>query len=76
MAIKLSELEGRAIRDNLEKIRLREDKDRMYDRLVELRGKFNDLVTSKSALQEQLLSASGDANAGPGQGPTSGGGRR
>jgi len=53
--LRLTELEGRLIKDNLEKIQLKDDKHQVYEKLMEFRTKYNELVQSKSDVQKSLL---------------------
>lgn len=51
LTVKLHELEGRVVRDNLEKLRMKEEKEKIYGKLVEFREKYNKLVEQKSSIQ-------------------------
>jgi len=55
--LRLTELEGRLIKDNLEKIQLKDDKHQVYSKLMEFRTKYNELVEGKSDVQKSLLDA-------------------
>jgi hypothetical protein len=45
---KIQELEGRVIKDNLEKLQLKEDRESIYAKLLQFRSKYNQLVGSKA----------------------------
>jgi len=51
MTLKLHDLEGRVVKDNLEKLRMKEEKEKIYEKLVEFREKYNKLVEQKSSIQ-------------------------
>ena len=53
--LRVQELEGRVIGHDLQKIKLIGDKDRVYEKLVEFRARYNDLVDSKAQLQSNLI---------------------
>ncbi|KNC52478.1 uncharacterized protein AMSG_08035 [Thecamonas trahens ATCC 50062] len=55
--MKIHQLEGRIIKDNLEKIKLREDKDKILTKLTELKGQYEKLVESKASIQAELISS-------------------
>ncbi|GBG23894.1 Coiled-coil domain-containing protein 78 [Hondaea fermentalgiana] len=54
-AVKIHELEGRVVRDNLEKLRIKEEKEKIYAKLVEFREKYNALVEQKSSIQASSI---------------------
>lgn len=53
--LKIAELEKKQIEDNLEKMRFNEEKQKLVQRMQEMKGKFNDLVQSKADLQAELI---------------------
>lgn len=55
--LRISELEGQTIKHNLEKLKLQEDRDKLYERFREFRDKYNQLVGSKAELQTSLIEA-------------------
>lgn len=55
--MKIHQLEGRIIKDNLEKIKLREDKEKILSRLSGLKVQYEKLVESKAELQAELISS-------------------
>lgn len=52
---KIIELEKKLIEDNIDKLRTADEKQRMAQKLQELREKYNALVRSKSDLQGELI---------------------
>ena len=60
VAKKLHDLEGRVIKDNLEKMQLKEENERIHEKLLEFREKYNALVAAKQAAQRSLLAAEED----------------
>jgi hypothetical protein len=54
---KIQELEGRVIKDNLEKLQLKEDREGIYAKLLQFRSKYNELVSSKAEVHKSLLEA-------------------
>ena len=57
LMLRISELEGQTIKHNLEKLKLQEDRDKLYERFREFRDKYNQLVGSKAELQTSLIEA-------------------
>eukprot|EP00003_Mantamonas_plastica_P002705 TRINITY_DN1206_c0_g2_i10.p1 TRINITY_DN1206_c0_g2~~TRINITY_DN1206_c0_g2_i10.p1 ORF type:complete len:879 (-),score=332.36 TRINITY_DN1206_c0_g2_i10:832-3468(-) len=53
--MKIHDLEGQIVQENLEKAQLLEEKEQMYRKLVELRDKYNALVESKTDLKSNLI---------------------
>lgn len=53
--LKIAELEKKLIEDNLEKMRFTDDKQKLVNRLQEMKGKFNEIVQSKADLQAELI---------------------
>eukprot|EP01135_Chromosphaera_perkinsii_P011814 Nk52_evm5s2506 gene=Nk52_evmTU5s2506 len=53
--MKVHELEGQIIKDNLEKTRMREENEKIYEKLMEIRTKYNELVTQKSSISSELI---------------------
>lgn len=57
LLLRVTELEGRAIRDNLEKLKVQDEKNKLQERFRDFRDKYNALVDSKAAAQEALIEA-------------------
>eukprot|EP00742_Colponemidia_sp_Colp-10_P005817 GILJ01006221.1.p1 GENE.GILJ01006221.1~~GILJ01006221.1.p1 ORF type:complete len:903 (-),score=202.66 GILJ01006221.1:186-2612(-) len=53
--LKINELEGRLIRENLEKVKIQDEKRKLTDRVTEFRTKYNELVSSKAEQQAALI---------------------
>lgn len=53
--LKMAEMEKRLIDDNMEKLRSIDEKQKMAQKLSELREKYNDLVKGKADLQNELI---------------------
>ena len=53
--LKLSELEGKAVRDKLEILKLREDKTRVVEKLKEMQEKYKVLNDDKRSVQRKLI---------------------
>ena len=55
LLLKLNELEGRVVKDNLEKLKAKEEKERIYEKLLEFKTKYNELVEQKAQMQTSLI---------------------
>jgi len=55
LKVKVKDLEGRIVKDNLEKLKIKEEKERIYGKLVEFRTKYNQLVEQKSQIQASSI---------------------
>ena len=53
--MKVHELEGQIIKDNLEKTKMREENEKIYEKLMEIRTKYNELVSQKSSISAELI---------------------
>ena len=53
--LKMAEMEKRMIDDNMEKLRSLDEKQKIAQKLSEIREKYNDLVKSKADLQNELI---------------------
>jgi len=53
--LKLSELEGKAVKDKLEILKLREDKSRIVEKLKDFQDRYKDLNDSKRSVQRKLI---------------------
>jgi coiled-coil domain-containing protein 78 len=55
--LKIAELEKKLIEENLEKLRFTDDKQKLVQRMQEMKSKFNELVQSKAELQAELITS-------------------
>ena len=53
--MKIHELEGVIIKDNVEKLKLRDEKEALYVRFMELRERYNEMIEKKSSLESELI---------------------
>ena len=60
VVMKLHELQGRVVKDNLENFELKEGKQQIHRQLIEFRERYNQLVGSKQELQASLIAAEED----------------
>ena len=57
---RIHDLEGKLIRENLEKLRLKEEKERIARTVAEFRAKYQQLVDTKTELQKTLIETEED----------------
>ncbi len=55
--LKIAELEKKLIEENLEKMRFTDEKQKLVNRMQEMKGKFNEIVQSKADLQAELIAS-------------------
>jgi len=53
--LKIAELEKKLIEENLEKMKMADEKSWLVNKMQEMKAKFNDIVKSKADLQGELI---------------------
>ncbi len=53
--LKIAELEKKLIEENLEKMKMADEKSRLVNKMQEMKSKFNDIVKSKTDIQGELI---------------------
>jgi len=55
LMLKINELEGKTIDESLQRLKAHQEKEQLYEKVVQYRDKYNQLVESKAAVQQKLI---------------------